>query len=310
MIVIDKLTKKYKNTKAIDCISMRIPNNSIVGLVGPNGAGKSTLIKILIGLLDDYDGEYSLEEKATPRWIRQNIGYLPEQRGLYDDVDIETQLLYFASLRGMSKRTAQKNVQEWLKKFDIETWRHKHLSELSKGMQQKIQFICCLVHNPHIIFMDEPFSGIDPLNLDNFISVIKDYAKEFKPIILLSTHNMDSIERLCTHVAIIVKSKLILFDTTENVKQSFSKETTFEIILKDDVDAIRRKANENSNYFHVFSIEEKGNAVTILLELKSIDTINKAKILVDTFGMFDIISFNKYFPTMNDVFVKAVQENS
>lgn len=310
MIVIDKLTKKYKNTKAIDCISMRIPNNSIVGLVGPNGAGKSTLIKILIGLLDDYDGEYSLEEKATPRWIRQNIGYLPEQRGLYDDVDIETQLLYFASLRGMSKRTAQKNVQEWLKKFDIETWRHKHLSELSKGMQQKIQFICCLVHNPHIIFMDEPFSGIDPLNLDNFISVIKDYAKEFKPIILLSTHNMDSIERLCTHVAIIVKSKLILFDTTENVKQSFSKETTFEIILKDDVDAIRRKANENSNYFHVFSIEEKGNAVTILLELKSIDTINKAKILVDTFGMFDIISFNKYVPTMNDVFVKAVQENS
>lgn len=310
MIVIDKLTKKYKNKKAIDCISMRIPDNSIVGLVGPNGAGKSTLIKILIGLLDDYDGEYSLEEKATPRWIRQNIGYLPEQRGLYDDVDIETQLLYFASLRGMSKRTAQKNVQEWLKKFDIETWRHKHLSELSKGMQQKIQFICCLVHNPHIIFMDEPFSGIDPLNLDNFISVIKDYAKEFKPIILLSTHNMDSIERLCTHVAIIVKSKLILFDTTENVKQSFSKETTFEIILKDDVDAIRRKANENSNYFHVFSIEERGNAVTILLELKSIDTINKAKILVDTFGMFDIISFNKYIPTMNDVFVKAVQENS
>ncbi len=310
MIVIDKLTKKYKNTKAIDCISMRIPDNSIVGLVGPNGAGKSTLIKILIGLLDDYDGEYSLEEKATPRWIRQNIGYLPEQRGLYDDVDIETQLLYFASLRGMSKRTAQKNVQEWLKKFDIETWRHKHLSELSKGMQQKIQFICCLVHNPHIIFMDEPFSGIDPLNLDNFISVIKDYAKEFKPIILLSTHNMDSIERLCTHVAIIVKSKLILFDTTENVKQSFSKETTFEIILKDDVDAIRRKANENSNYFHVFSIEERGNAVTILLELKSIDIINKAQILVDTFGMFDIISFNKYVPTMNDVFVKAVQENS
>lgn len=310
MIVIDKLTKKYKNTKAIDCISMRIPDNSIVGLVGPNGAGKSTLIKILIGLLDDYDGEYSLEEKATPRWIRQNIGYLPEQRGLYDDVDIETQLLYFASLRGMSKRTAQKNVQEWLKKFDIETWRHKHLSELSKGMQQKIQFICCLVHNPHIIFMDEPFSGIDPLNLDNFISVIKDYTKEFKPIILLSTHNMDSIERLCTHVAIIVKSKLILFDTTENVKQSFSKETTFEIILKDDVDAIRRKANENSNYFHVFSIEERGNAVTILLELKSIDIINKAQILVDTFGMFDIISFNKYVPTMNDVFVKAVQENS
>jgi len=310
MIVIDKLTKKYKNTKAIDCISMRIPDNSIVGLVGPNGAGKSTLIKILIGLLDDYDGEYSLGEKATPKWIRQNIGYLPEQRGLYDDVDIETQLLYFASLRGMSKRTAQENVQEWLKKFDIETWRHKHLSELSKGMQQKIQFICCLVHNPHIIFMDEPFSGIDPLNLDNFISVIKDYAKEFKPIILLSTHNMDSIERLCTHVAIIVKSKLILFDTTENVKQSFSKETTFEIILKDDVDAIRRKAYENSNFFHVFSIEERGNAVTILLELKSIDTINKAKILVDIFGMFDIISFNKYVPTMNDVFVKAVQENS
>ena len=310
MIVIDKLTKKYKNTKAIDSISMMIPDNSIVGLVGPNGAGKSTLIKILIGLLDDYDGDYSLGEEATPKWARHNIGYLPEQRGLYDDVDIETQLLYFASLRGMSRGLAQKSVQEWLRKFDIEAWRHKHLSELSKGMQQKIQFICCLIHNPHIVFMDEPFSGIDPLNLDNFISVIKNYAKEYKPIILLSTHNMDSIERLCTHVAIIVKSKLILFDTTENVKQSFSKGETYEIVLRGDFDAIRRKADEDSNYFQVLSLEEKGNTVTLKLELEGNDILNKSRILTDKFGMFDILSFNKYIPTMSDVFVKAVQENS
>ncbi len=226
MITIQNLTKRYNNHIALDDISCSIPDHSICALVGPNGAGKSTLLKILTRILDYDEGTVDYGSTLSMNRFRQDISYLPEQRGLYTGVDIETQLTYFASIRGINNKKAHENVDYWLKKLGIDNWKHRLVSELSKGMQQKVQFASCLVSNPSVMFMDEPFSGVDPVNFRLFMEILQEYHKSTGATAILSTHNMKSVEELCSDVVLLNKGKIEISGNVNSVRKSFSKENT------------------------------------------------------------------------------------
>lgn len=226
MITIKNLTKRYSNNIALDGISCSIPDHSICALVGPNGAGKSTLLKILTRILSYDRGIIDYGASLDMKTFSQNVSYLPEQRGLYTGVDIETQLVYFANIRGTTQKQARENVDFWLKKFNISNWKHRLVSELSKGMQQKVQFMSCLVSNPTLLFMDEPFSGVDPVNFRFFMEILQDYQKSTGATTILSTHNMKSVEDLCSDVILLHKGRIEISGDVNTVRKSFSKENT------------------------------------------------------------------------------------
>lgn len=217
---------------ALDNISFIIPDNAITAIVGANGAGKTTLLKILVKLLAADCGEIKYDNIFSIKDFRNRIGYLPEQRGLYADIDIETQLLHFAVIRGLTKKEAKNNVSYWLKKFDMTRWSNANITSLSKGMQQKIQLISSLVNMPTMLFMDEPLSGLDPINFRYFCSILKEYQKDFNATIVLSTHNMKSVEQICSNVAILNKSKLKDFGTISDLKRRYATSGTYRIVTK------------------------------------------------------------------------------
>ena len=178
MIKVENLTKKYGNNIAVDDVTITIPDGAIYAIVGPNGAGKSTFLKILCRIIDYDAGTISFNENFSVKEYRETIGYLPEQRGLYGGIDIATQLRYFAAIRGVSSKVSRQNIDFWLRKFEIGGWKYRKTNELSKGMQQKVQIVSCLISMPKLIFMDEPFSGIDPINFKLFTEIIKEYQKD------------------------------------------------------------------------------------------------------------------------------------
>lgn len=223
MITINNLVKKYGRVQALDNVSCFIPEETICALVGPNGAGKSTLLKILTRILPYDAGAIEYGTALRNGTFQQNIAYLPEQRGLYTGVDIETQLAFFANIRGLSDRKAQESVSYWLNKLGISSWGKRRVSELSKGMQQKVQFVSSLVGYPAIMFMDEPFSGVDPINFHLFMDVLEEYQKDTGATIILSTHNMKSVEELCKYVILLNKGKVEIEGNVNEVKQSYTK---------------------------------------------------------------------------------------
>ncbi len=223
MITVDSLVKTYSGHVALNGISCSIPEGSICAIVGPNGAGKSTLLKILTQILVYDSGTIDYGAKMNMDSFRQHVAYLPEQRGLYPNVDVETQLVFFATIRGMGRKEASEQVDYWLKRFDIESWKLRRVSELSKGMQQKVQFISCLVSHPTLMFMDEPFSGVDPVNFRLFIEVLQAYQKATGATVVLSTHNMNSVEELCKDVVLLNKGQVEIAGEVNAVKQSYTK---------------------------------------------------------------------------------------
>lgn len=275
MIEIRNLTKHYGTKTALDNVSLSIPDNSIVGLVGKNGAGKSTLLKILTGIMKADDGQ-CLFDGIEPgnASVADDIGYLPEQRGLYNTVSVQEQLEYFASLRGLNSIKRKDAISHWLNKFGIEDWKKKKISELSKGMQQKIQLITCLMHSPKYVFMDEPLSGIDPANFELFTDVIKEFQLEQHATIILSTHNMKSIEKMCDYVAFIDSAKLKLYDTIPNIKNKFAKRNKYIVTLE---------ANDDTN------AEETLNSIRCTLK------------------DYKIVSSRMEMPTMDEIFIEMTK---
>ncbi len=209
------ITKSYGAYKALDKVSIEVEKQSIFGLLGPNGAGKTTLIRIINMISAKDSGEILLDgKKMTPADTRL-IGYLPEERGLYKKMKVGEQAMYLAQLKGMSKHDAYKNLKEWFEKFEIGSWWNKKVEELSKGMQQKIQFIVTVVHRPKLLIFDEPFSGFDPIN----VNLLKDEIWQLRDegaTIIFSTHNMASVEELCDHIALINNSRVILSGEIHN----------------------------------------------------------------------------------------------
>lgn len=224
ILKVDDIVKEYAGHRALDQVSFSTQEGEIFGLLGPNGAGKTSLIRIINQITAPDQGQILLKGKPLAPSDIASIGYLPEERGLYKKMKVGEQALYFAQLKGMSKSEAKKRLAEWFEKFEISNWANKKVEELSKGMAQKVQFITTVLHQPPLLILDEPFSGFDPINTN----LIKDEILQLKKngtSIMLSTHNMSSVEEICDSIALINQSKLVLNGSLSEVKKQFKSDT-------------------------------------------------------------------------------------
>jgi ABC-2 type transport system ATP-binding protein len=217
------ISKKYKENFAVEDLSFDIERGTIFGLLGPNGAGKTTLLRMITGILVPDSGEIYVQGQKTDLVSNAKfIGYMPEERGLYKKMRAEEQAIYLAQLKGLSKSEAKERVQYWFDRLDMNSWKNKTVEEVSKGMGQKLQFVCTVIHQPSLIILDEPFSGLDPLNADIIKNEIYDLAEKGATVIF-STHRMEQVEEICEQIVLMNKGKIILNDTVVNAKKQFQK---------------------------------------------------------------------------------------
>ena len=222
MLELNNLIKQYDGIKAVDNIELKIEKGDIFGFLGPNGAGKTTTIRMIMGIIEPDSGTILFNQKNISENGRGKFGYLPEDRGLYQKQKLEETINYFASLRGLSKKKAIDQTHYWLERFDLYKQRNRKIEELSKGNQQKIQFILSLIHDPSLLILDEPFTGLDPLNQVLLKEIIQEKSKEGKTI-LFSTHQMEQVERICNNICLINKGKIILNGKLEDIRKANSK---------------------------------------------------------------------------------------
>jgi ABC-2 type transport system ATP-binding protein len=297
------VNKVFADTKALTNVSISVNEQSIFGLLGPNGAGKTTLIRIINQITAPDSGEVFLSGKKMTRADIGQIGYLPEERGLYKKMKIGEQAIYLAQLKGMSRHEAIKNLKFWFEKFDIMTWWNKNIEELSKGMQQKVQFITTIVHKPRLLIFDEPFSGFDPINanlLKREILQLRDNGAT----IIFSTHNMESVEELCDHIALINKSVKIVDGQTDEIRERY-KSNIFEVKYKGDFEKVSKAL---SGQITVLNHCENGKVNQIKVQFESAKSNND--LIQSLMPVAEILSFEEIIPSMNDVFIRAVEESN
>jgi len=286
LLEIKNIIKRYGNYTALNNVSIDIPKGSVFGLLGPNGAGKTSLIRIINQITMPDSGEIILDgEKLAPKHIA-NIGYLPEERGLYKSMKVGEQALYLAQLKGLSKAEAKKRLKYWFEKFDIGAWWNKKIEELSKGMAQKVQFVVTVMHNPKLLIFDEPFSGFDPINAQLIAKEILE-LREKGATVIFSTHRMESVEEMCDYIALIHKSNKILDGKLEDIKREY-RTNTFDIFPADF-----KTLNDN---------------LKLNIKIKENDSSNNLLSFLSNRG--EVQHFMELVPTANDIFIKAVQKNS
>ncbi len=297
ILEINGLKKYFSGQKAVDDISFSIEKGSVFGLLGPNGAGKTTLLRMITGIFYPDEGNITLQGK-TFEPLRDNglIGYMPEERGLYKKMKIGEQVLYLAQLKGLSKKEALERIKFWFVKFQMESWWNKKVEDLSKGMSQKLQFVTTVVHNPSLIILDEPFSGLDPVNANLIKDEIFRLAKEGATIIF-STHRMEQVEEICDHIILVNKGKKILDGTVQNVKQDF-KENLFQIGFDQEI-------LPEHTAIHLFNVIEKQEK-TVSIKLNEGFSNNDVIQFFINKGL-NIRSFNEVLPSLNDIFIRLVQ---
>jgi len=291
------VTKQYGDQLALDNVSISVTEQCIYGLLGPNGAGKTTLIRIINQITGPDSGELFLNGKKLVPSDVQLIGYLPEERGLYKKMKVGEQALYFAQLKGLSKAEAMKRLKYWFKKLDIIDWWGKKVEELSKGMQQKVQFVTTVLHEPKLLIFDEPFTGFDPLNT----KIIKNeilFLRERGATIIFSTHNMESVEELCDNITLIDKAKTILEGSVNEIRSKWAA-NEYDLVFDGDV-----KIEGNSHYSILK--QQKDNKKSIF-RLKTTSEINTNEILQTAMKSGNIISFNPALPSMNEIFIRVVE---
>lgn len=298
ILTAENVSKSYSNHKALDNVSLNIPEQSIFGLLGPNGAGKTTLIRIITQIIEADSGKITINgESLSPKHIGF-IGYLPEERGLYKKMKVGEQLLYLAQLKGLDRKEAGIRIKAWFTKFDIGSWWGKNIEDLSKGMQQKVQFIATVLHEPRLIILDEPFSGFDPINAN----LIKDEILSLRDngsTIIFSTHRMESVEELCDDIALINKSKKILDGSKKEIKNTY-KSNTFQVahkgplVLEDLNSQILSSVSLEDNYFNTVIQIAENKAPNYLLRM-----------LIDK---TEVHSFVEKIPTINEIFITMVKE--
>jgi len=293
--------KKFVNHLALDNVSISIPENSIYGLLGPNGAGKTTLIRIINRITAPDKGEVIFNGRPMKADDVSMIGYLPEERGLYKKMKVGEQALYLAQLKGLSKRDALKKLKLWFEKFEIQAWWDKKVEELSKGMAQKVQFITTILHEPKLLIFDEPFSGFDPINANMLKQEILDQKKNGATIIF-STHNMGSVEELCDHITLINKSRNILEGQIDNIRKQY-KSNTYEISFNGDPDKFASSLN---NHYEIIEKTKINGHQGV--KVKLLHQTNENELLSLIIPAVEVLSFNEVIPSMNDVFIKVVQE--
>lgn len=297
ILTVNNLKKNFSGQKAVDDISFSIEQGSVFGLLGPNGAGKTTLLRMITGIFFPDEGTIMLDGQPFEP-LRDNafIGYMPEERGLYKKMKIGEQVLYLAQLKGLSKKEAMQNIKEWFIKFQMESWWNKKVEDLSKGMSQKLQFVTTVVHKPKLIILDEPFSGLDPVNANLIKDEIFRLAKEGATIIF-STHRMEQVEEICDHIVLVNKGNKILDGTVGNIKQDF-KENIFEIGFDQNVLA-------EHTAIHLFDVKEV-NDKKIRIRINDGFSNNDVLQFFVNKGL-NIRSFNEVLPSLNDIFIKLVQ---
>lgn len=295
--------KDYAGQRALDEVSISVKENSIFGLLGPNGAGKTTLIRIINQITAPDQGELHFRGQRLKASDIQYIGYLPEERGLYKKMKVGEQALYLAQLKGLSKQDALKNLKYWFEKFEIQPWWNKKIEELSKGMQQKIQFVTTVVHKPKLLIFDEPFSGFDPINANLLKNEILNLRDEGATIIF-STHNMASVEEVCDHIALINKSKKILDGEIDSIKEQY-KSDVYEIETTAPHDVT---AEFSRNGFQLIEYELKGKKQRVKFQMEQKSSSND--LLQKLMSKMEICSFREVIPSMNEVFIKVVEQAS
>ncbi|WP_462231977.1 ABC transporter ATP-binding protein [Ekhidna sp.] len=297
LLKVESISKSYSAHQALSGVSMEIPEKTIFGLLGPNGAGKTTLIRIINQIIEGDQGSILFDGAPLNLEHIKNIGYLPEERGLYKKMKVGEQLVYLGQLRGLSMKESSKRGKAWCQKLDIIDWWGKKIEDLSKGMAQKIQFIATVMHEPKLIILDEPFSGFDPVNAN----LIKDEILELRDkgaTIIFSTHRMESVEQLCDHVAMINKSEKILDGSKADIKEKF----------RDGTYLVEHKGGElkSGTGFEVLNAEEIGRNLTRTLVQYSSDG-NPNDLLKELINQAEIHSFVERIPSMNDIFISLVK---
>lgn len=297
------VVKRFSNHLALDKVSTIVPENSIYGLLGPNGAGKTTFIRIINQITAPDKGEILFKgRKIRPDDIK-SIGYLPEERGLYKKMKVGEQALYLAQLKGLSRNDAMKKIKHWFEKFEVTGWWNKKVEELSKGMQQKIQFITTVIHEPELLIFDEPFSGFDPINANMLKNEILE-LREKGCTIIFSTHNMGSVEELCDHISLINKAKVILDGQIDEIRSQY-KTNSFKVEFSGDPAKFRKAL---SGHFDI--LEERNNDSIHSAVVNTGPTGKNNELLKKILPEVDIHSYNEVIPSVNDVFIRVVQETN
>ena len=295
LLELKNLKKYFATQKAVDDISLKVEQGQIFGLLGPNGAGKTTLIRMITGIFYPDEGQIIFDgKKFDPIKDVEYIGYMPEERGLYKKMKIGEQTMYLAQLKGLKKADALAKIKQWFIKFEMEGWWNKKVEDLSKGMSQKLQFVTTVLHNPKLIILDEPFSGLDPVNSNLIKDEIYNLAKNGATIIF-STHRMEQVEEICDHIALVNKGSIILDGTVAKVKQDF-KENLFSI------GADQMPAVNGETPFDIVGTKAEKSVVRIKEGKSSNDVL---QYLLQNNAQIN--SFNEILPSLNDIFIKLVE---
>lgn len=290
------VVKQYAHHLALNKVSISVPQGTVFGLLGPNGAGKTTLIRIITRITAPDSGEVFLEGRPSRAEDVYRIGYLPEERGLYKKMKVGEQAMYLAQLRGMSKQEAHRELMVWFKRFDIMSWYNRKVEELSKGMQQKVQFISTVIHNPDLLIFDEPFSGFDPVNADIVKNEMLRLKEEGKTIIL-STHNMESVEALCDNIALIHKSEVVLQGRVFDIRKEH----------RPGIFRFRLYGNGFDFEHPSFTLLSKETYHEFIdLRIRKSDSIGSNELAKLIFDRYEVVSYDEELPTMNDVFIQTV----
>jgi ABC-2 type transport system ATP-binding protein len=296
ILELQNLKKYFATQKAVDDISLTVERGQIFGLLGPNGAGKTTLIRMITGIFYPDEGQIIFDgKKFDPIKDVGYIGYMPEERGLYKKMKIGEQAMYLAQLKGLSHSDAQAKIKKWFARFEMDSWWNKKVEDLSKGMGQKLQFVTTVLHEPKLIILDEPFSGLDPVNSNLIKDEIFNLAQGGSTIIF-STHRMEQVEEICNHIVLVNKGKKILDGTVKAIKQDF-KENIFSVGLNKPLSQVPADAPfELTGHIedrHVIRIKEGSGPNEVL------------RYLLDQGG--SIYAFNEILPSLNDIFIKLVE---
>jgi len=297
VITLKNVTKVFGGTKAVDDVSFSVEPGKIYGILGPNGAGKTTTIRMINHIMIPDSGEIRVNDQIVSPLTQRMIGYMPEERGLYKKMKVGEQLLYLAQLKGMTSENAKKALRFWLDRFEATAWLKKEIGELSKGMQQKIQFIATIVHNPDIYIFDEPFSGLDPINSELLKEVILELKRNGKTI-LFSTHRMEQVEQMCDDICLYNNGIKILDGNLSSIKKSFGRNT---LVMEfegdggflDSIDGVRFN-NRSTRY------------VEMVLGPKS----DPKEILTLALQHVSIIKFELVYPSLQEIFIKTVKQDS
>lgn len=305
ILIAQNIIKDYTGHRALDDVSIAVPRGKVYGLLGPNGAGKTTLIRIINHITAPDSGYVAFDGHPLTQNDVANIGYLPEERGLYKKMKVGEQALFFAQLKGLNRKEAETQLHEWFERFEISSWWGKKVEELSKGMAQKVQFIVTVLHRPKLLIFDEPFSGFDPINaqlLKNEILRLKDEGAT----VIFSTHNMASVEEICDNITLINNARNILTGNVSQLRHQYSQ-NKIEFRYSGDFNALKEALTNTCVYVEDKGIGEGGASNA---EVKLIDSDARRETIAAANQVVDIISFQPKIMSMSDIFIKAVEASN